>query len=739
MFHRDVKPENNLLDAAGNTKVADLGVATDDATRMAHTAQKGTGAYMSPEKFKGDEVYGRQDDMWACGCIFAELLTLEALGAIGSPMRQPHSNQGLVADLVRRSTEVSARAGGIVDELLQRQPELRLPAVQLAARCSGGNGAAKAAPAAAAAAATAIAASAALAVEVQAEAQVQADGKAQAALRQLEARVQRQAQAMALTEAVRQQAFNRMQRNHAEMALQLEGAGRRQRAWSLEAAGGQEQKGVLALTGKEQAKLTDSLAKGLAAGDLDELLDLKAGTAAVFAAAAKGTARAQEQEQRLWEIAAENEKQVRSVGKAVAEAAARTRSAQEAGRRAQAGVQTAERRLAQEQTREAGAAEVARASEAAGAAAAKVRQEADAAAARVAAAERALAQREARLRDEEVAKCAESAKAVQAVAAVSDAMKHSTACGLAEAHERTFAPKRAALAAEREAGLAAVAEVASKEQAAKAREAAAAAAAAEAAEAGKVGGAPAAAAELRAAREQQQAATAMSAACAADEQHAAVEPARYGDVQRALGAEAAAAVQRRGAFAAAQTLQQVQAADAAVAAAEGRLPALQFVCTAGAAYERAMAEKAAYERRAAEATAEGRAQKAAAALLAAAKQGLLNRKGTVFPYNWSVRRYVLTDEYLERFDPKSGQSKGKLLFAAGCSVCTAVKPANSFIVRCGGKEDLLQAASAAECAEWVEEFMRRGCTGTTHPHHFIHRQRITTQPPDDPLVPSTSH
>ena len=40
VIYRDLKPENILLDASGNIKIADLGLATRDATQMAHTRQQ---------------------------------------------------------------------------------------------------------------------------------------------------------------------------------------------------------------------------------------------------------------------------------------------------------------------------------------------------------------------------------------------------------------------------------------------------------------------------------------------------------------------------------------------------------------------------------------------------------------------------------------------------------------------------------------------------------------------------
>jgi hypothetical protein len=90
------------------------------------------------------------------------------------------------------------------------------------------------------------------------------------------------------------------------------------------------------------------------------------------------------------------------------------------------------------------------------------------------------------------------------------------------------------------------------------------------------------------------------------------------------------------------------------------------------------------------------------------KQGrLLSRKGTIFPYNWSDRRFVLTDRGLERFDPKSGASKGCIVFASAmCSVRNADEE-NAFIVVCGDQEMKLKAASGADRAVWVADIKRR--------------------------------
>jgi serine/threonine-protein kinase len=78
VVHRDVKPENLLVDADGNVRVADFGLAAAQGLdRMTRTgAMLGTPAYMSPEQLSGkrDEV-GPQTDVWSLGVILYQALT----------------------------------------------------------------------------------------------------------------------------------------------------------------------------------------------------------------------------------------------------------------------------------------------------------------------------------------------------------------------------------------------------------------------------------------------------------------------------------------------------------------------------------------------------------------------------------------------------------------------------------------------------------------------------------------
>lgn len=76
IVHRDIKPDNVLLDGAGRAKVADLGLAKCLAAGEALTrtgAVMGTPLYMAPEQLRGDEATARTD-LYACGAVLYEML-----------------------------------------------------------------------------------------------------------------------------------------------------------------------------------------------------------------------------------------------------------------------------------------------------------------------------------------------------------------------------------------------------------------------------------------------------------------------------------------------------------------------------------------------------------------------------------------------------------------------------------------------------------------------------------------
>ncbi|PIO65063.1 hypothetical protein TELCIR_13282 [Teladorsagia circumcincta] len=80
VLHRDLKPQNLLVDEKGVIKVADFGLSRSiNIPVRIYTHEVVTLWYRAPEILLGAHRYASAIDVWAIGCILAEIVTKKSL------------------------------------------------------------------------------------------------------------------------------------------------------------------------------------------------------------------------------------------------------------------------------------------------------------------------------------------------------------------------------------------------------------------------------------------------------------------------------------------------------------------------------------------------------------------------------------------------------------------------------------------------------------------------------------
>jgi len=132
VVHRDVKPDNVLVDAAGAVRVTDFGLAGGrDMERLTRTgALLGTPHYMSPEQFAGDrEAAARPpSDVWSLGVLLYQALTGELPFPGETTLELGHAiAEGAPEPPRRRAPDVPAALERVCLQALARRPADRYP------------------------------------------------------------------------------------------------------------------------------------------------------------------------------------------------------------------------------------------------------------------------------------------------------------------------------------------------------------------------------------------------------------------------------------------------------------------------------------------------------------------------------------------------------------------------------------------------------------------------------------
>ncbi|KAJ7291214.1 kinase-like domain-containing protein [Mycena rebaudengoi] len=95
VLHRDLKPQNLLINRKGELKLGDFGLARAFGVPVnTFSNEVVTLWYRAPDVLLGSRTYSTSIDLWSCGCIFAEMIS-------GMPLFRGKDNNDQLAHIMR--------------------------------------------------------------------------------------------------------------------------------------------------------------------------------------------------------------------------------------------------------------------------------------------------------------------------------------------------------------------------------------------------------------------------------------------------------------------------------------------------------------------------------------------------------------------------------------------------------------------------------------------------------------
>ncbi len=126
IIHRDIKPQNILVDQQGQIKLTDFGIATSVTSKEPKDNQvMGSVYYISPEQAKGEKTDSRTD-IYSLGIVLYEMLTgkLPHTGDKSVAVALKHINEKLTPPIVKNSG-ISMAANNVVIKATNKAPKER--------------------------------------------------------------------------------------------------------------------------------------------------------------------------------------------------------------------------------------------------------------------------------------------------------------------------------------------------------------------------------------------------------------------------------------------------------------------------------------------------------------------------------------------------------------------------------------------------------------------------------------